>query len=121
MKATQRPEYITSPSPKKASPSPKLTLELAREERELTLKAASLSPRIDSAFKAVEDSLKAAYDAQRKFLVDWGYVPRSTGTYEDTRNFYVHPLYAELFDTHYHYWGWDDEYNVPSWAVIEMT
>jgi len=125
MKATQRPEYLSSssssPKPKKAAP-PKLPLDIAREEQALAALAASLSPQIDASYKIIEAALKAAYDAQRKFLVDWGYVPRSTGSYEDSRYFYVHPLYVELYDAHYHSWGWEDGYSVvPDWAVIEVT
>lgn len=42
MKATQRPEYLSSSS---HSPSPKLPLEIAREEQELALKASKLASR----------------------------------------------------------------------------
>ena len=90
------------------------TIELIAKEKE---KREQMTPeqieRVEFSLKKLQDEIRTAEENYTNYLLSQGYLSETTGSYEDTEHWSIHPLYHK---------EWlEDEYQrkkFPKWAVI---
>ncbi len=85
--------------------------QIAKEREERKQMSPEQIQEIESNVKKLQEEKRIAEENYSKYLAEQGYISATTGSYEDTEYWSIHPFY-------YKEWTINEDGEFPSWAVI---